>query len=71
MGGDADVRLRRHAAVARADVRAVGNADLCLDEVYAGGTFGHRVLHLDARVDLDEIELAGVCILQELNGAGV
>ena len=32
---------------------------------------GHRVLDLDARIDLDEIELAGVGVLQELDGARV
>ena len=31
---------------------------------------GDGVLDLDARIDLDEIELAGVGIDQELDGAG-
>jgi hypothetical protein len=32
--------------------------------------FGHRVLDLDARIDLDEVELAGVGVHQELDRAG-
>ena len=53
-----------------ADAAALGDADLRLDDVEAGDDFGHRVLDLDARVDLDEVELAGVGIHQELDGAG-
>ena len=53
-----------------ADRRALGDADLRLDDVDAGDDLGHRVLDLDARIDLDEIELAGVGIHQELDRAG-
>ena len=67
---DADVVLRRHAALRRADARAGGDADLRLDEIDAGDALGDRVLDLDARVDLDEIEPAGVGVLQELDRAG-
>jgi hypothetical protein len=34
--------------------------DLRLDDVDAGDLLGHRVLDLDARIDLDEVEGAGV-----------
>ena len=40
---------------------AGGDADLRLDQVDAGDHFGHRVLHLDAGVDLDEVELVVPC----------
>ena len=49
--------------------RARGDADLRLDQIDAGDALGDRVLDLNARIDLDEIELAGVGILQELDGA--
>ena len=68
---DADLRLRRHAALGGADARAGGDAQLRLDEVDAGGAFGDRVLNLDAGVDLDEVEAAAVRILQEFHRAGV
>ncbi len=42
-----------------------------LHDVDAGDFLRHRVLDLDARIDLDEIELAGVAIHQELGGACV
>ena len=78
-GGDAalegvavepDVLLRRHARFRRADRRAFEDVDLRLDDVDAGDLLGHRVLDLDARVDLDEVEFAGVGIHQELDRAG-
>ena len=43
-------------------------ADLLLHDVDAGDQFGHRVLDLDARVHLDEVELA--VLVQELERAG-
>jgi hypothetical protein len=46
------------------------DAQLRLHQVDAGDGFGHRVLHLDARVHLDEVELP-VFVHQELDGAGV
>ena len=49
----------------------VGDADLRLDEVDAGDALGHGVLDLDARIHLDEVEVAGVGVLQELHRAGV
>ena len=65
-----DVLLPRHETVRVADLRALGHAQLGLDDVDAGHLFGDRVLDLDARVDLDEIERAGVGVHQELDGAG-
>ena len=49
---------------------AGGDAQLRLHEVDAGDGFCDRVLHLDARVHLDEVELA-LRIHQELDGACV
>ncbi len=78
-GGDAalqrvavqpDVLLRRHARFRRADGKAVEDVDLRLDDVDAGHLLGDGVLDLDARIDLDEVEFAGVGILQELDRAG-
>ena len=71
MSRDADLRLRRHTAFGRADERAAGNADLRFDEIDSGGALGDRVFHLNTRIDLDEVELAGVCVLQKLDGSGV
>ncbi len=44
--------------------------DLRLDDVDAGDLLGDRMLDLDARIDLDEVELVGVGIHQELDRAG-
>lgn len=42
--------------------------DLRLDDIDAGHLFGNRVLDLNARVDLDEIEFAAIGVHQELDG---
>ena len=62
--------------IAQADLRigqrpALGDEDLRLDHVEAGDLLGDGVLDLDARIDLDEVELAAVDIDEELDGAGV
>ena len=49
---------------------AFGDAQLELDEVEAGDELGHRVLHLEAGVHLEEGELARGLVEQELDGAG-
>ena len=49
---------------------AGGDADLGLDEVDAGDHLGDGVLDLDARVHLDEVELA-ILVHEELDGACV
>ena len=49
---------------------AGGDADLLAHQVDAGDQFGHRMLDLDAGVDLDEVEVV-VLVDQELAGAGV
>ena len=46
------------------------DADLLFDEIDAGDHFRHRMLHLDARVHLHEVELP-VLIQQKLDGAGI
>ena len=40
------------------ELLAAGDAQLRLDQIDAGDGLGDRVLHLDARVHLDEVELA-------------
>ena len=67
---EADLVLRGTPLAGVADRRAFGDADLRLDDVDAGDHLGDGVLDLDARIDLDEVELAGVGIQQELDGAG-
>ncbi len=63
--------LQRHAAVGFADRRAAGDQDLRLHEIDAGDVLGHRVFDLNARIDLDEIELPGVDVFEKFDGAGV
>ena len=53
-----------------AEALAGGDAQLSFHEVDAGDGFRDRVLHLDARVHLDEVELA-VLVHQELDGARI
>ena len=48
----------------------LGDQDLGLDQVAAGDHLGDRVLHLDARVHLDEV-VVPLLVEQELHGAGV
>ena len=50
---------------------ALRDQDLAAHEVDAGDDLGHGVLDLDARVHLDEEELAAIDVEQELDGAGV
>src|SRR5882724_6271741 len=71
MGADANLILRRHAALRRTDPRTARNSNLRLYEIYARRTLSDGVLDLDAWVDLDEIEVFRVRVLQKLNGAGV
>ncbi len=68
MAVEPDVGLRRHVTFRRADRGTLKDADLRLDDVDAGNLFGDCVLDLDARIDLDEVEGAGVDIHQELHG---
>ena len=80
-GGDA--ALQRVAVAAesppargRFDLRAVQleplrDLNLAAHQVDAGDHFGDGVLHLDARVHLDEIPFAGIGIDQKFDRAGV
>ena len=45
--------------------------NLRADDVDAGDHFGDGVLHLNARIDFDEVPLAGIDIDQKLDRAGV
>ena len=53
------------------DGASFGHPDLGLHQVHSGDLLGDRVLDLDARVHLDEVETAGVEIVEELHRAGV
>ena len=64
---DPDFVLRRDAAFRAADPGAVRDPYLRLHQVDARDHLGDGVLDLDARIDLDEIERAGVGIDQELD----
>src|SRR5450756_317552 len=68
---DMDLILRRHSALRCADPGTAGDTDLRFHEVYSCRALGDCVLDLDARVDLDEIELAGLRVLEELHRAGI
>jgi hypothetical protein len=47
-----------------------GMPDLGLHDVDAGDLLGHRVLDLDARIDLDEVEAVRIQVVEELDGPG-
>src|SRR5215475_7950900 len=61
------VAVEPHVLLRERKVAAGGNADLLEDEVDVGDHFGHRMLDLDARVHLDEVEAA--ILVEELDGA--
>ena len=57
---EADLLLSRQKTIGIADLRAFADADLCLHQIDAGHFLGNRMLYLDARIDLDKVELAAV-----------
>jgi hypothetical protein len=66
-----DLLLRRDPDRRVVHRQALGDQDLRPDEVDAGHHLRDRVLDLDARIDLDEVELLLVDVDQELDGRGV
>src|SRR5690606_39306786 len=58
------------ANLAQVQLLAGGYADLPLDEVHAGHHLRDGVLHLEAGVHLEEVEVA-LLVEEELDGAGV
>ena len=54
----------------RIELLAGGNAYLRLDQIHACNQLGHRMLHLNARIHLDEVEGA-VLVLQEFHRARI
>ncbi len=50
---------------------ALRDEDLCLDQVDAGHHFGDGMLHLNARVDLDEIPLLRIDVVEKFDGASI
>ncbi|MES2681944.1 MAG: hypothetical protein V4650_00355 [Pseudomonadota bacterium] len=69
VAAESEVCLLRQARIANG--RALAHTDLRSDEIHTRHHLGHGVFHLDARIDLDEIEMAGVGIHQELDRAGM
>ena len=69
VAGEAQVVLFRQALVANA--RTFADADLRGHQIDAGDHLGDGVLDLDARIDLDEVEAAGVGIHQKFHRSGV
>ena len=63
--------LHRHAHLLGVQRVALGDEDLRPDQVEAGDDLGDRVLHLDARVHLDEEPLVPLEIVQELHRARI
>ena len=61
------VALEAHVALREGQPLAGGDADLLLHQVDAGDHLGDRVLHLDARVHLHEVE--GAVLVEELQRA--
>ena len=61
--GQADLRIGER--------KSLGDEDLGFDDIGARDLFGHRVLDLDSRIDLDEVEIAGVGVDQEFDCARV
>ena len=51
--------------------RALGDSDLGLHDVDSGDLLRHRMLDLDARIDLDEVEIPRVHIHQKLDRSGI
>ena len=67
---EADISLLRDTRFGRADRVTVEDVDLSLHDIDAGHDFRDGVLDLDARIDLDEVEFAGVGIHQIFDGSG-
>ncbi len=64
---DRGAALRRSLGVP--EVLAARDPDLLAHEIEPGGQLGHRVLHLEPRVDLEEAEVA-LLVRDELDGTG-
>ena len=71
------VAVRRHPAlIAQADFRiaqrqSLGDEDLTFDHIVAGHFLGDGMLDLNARIDLDKVEIAALHIDKKLDGAGI
>src|SRR5918999_1693848 len=63
------VAAEGHVLLAQREPLAGRQPNLLGDQVDAGQHLGHRMLHLDPAVDLDEVEVPG-SVEQELQGAG-
>ena len=71
MSVDADIVLSAEPDFRVGKRLALGDQDLALDDVIACHLFGDRVFHLDARIDLDEVELTAVSVDEEFDRAGI
>ena len=63
--------LKRDEGILIAHFGAFGDANLCFHDIDASDLLGHGVLDLNARVDFDEVILAGVDVVQVFDGASV
>ena len=80
LGGDAALNRRPHRLDLRlfpepdlgiGELPALRHAELAADDVDTGDLLGDSVLHLDPRIDLDEIKAVGIGVDEKLDGAGV
>jgi hypothetical protein len=58
-----------HPIFDEANAAAFRDANLCLDDIDAGVHLRHRMLDLNTRIHLDEVEPAGVGIHEEFHRA--
>src|SRR5665213_1130154 len=65
------VAAELHVGLAEGQLLAGGDRELCLDQIDARDQLGHRMFDLDARVHLDEIELAVLVEKFQRAGAAV
>ena len=64
-------RLRAQADLGIIQRRSLGDQKLALHDVDSGDFLGHRVLDLNTRIDLDEIELVRVAVDQKFDSTGI
>src|SRR5690606_2336367 len=69
--GEPNIFLLREADLGIAERDAVGDENLRLHNIDSGDLLGHRVLDLDARVDLDEVEIPRIAVDEELDSPRV
>ena len=66
-----DILLTGHTRVVVTNAGSLGNSNLGFDDINARNLFGDRVLDLNARVNLDEVELTRIHIDEKFSRARV